>query len=248
MKTRETITLDARAQQRLLILTHVLAGELDVGEAAAYLQLSTRQVARLAERLRTEGAAGLVHANRGRRPANRVDEAMRSSIIDAALATLAGFNPVHLAQTLAGSRRTRRRGRGVGRAGGPAGILAEAGIEPPRTRRPPAHRSRRERMPRAGMLLQTDGSKHDWLEGRGPVMTLVAGIDDATGTVTGGVFRAAEDAAGYFLMLAQTVRRHGLPLALDSDRSGVFIKDPILVRYLRYTSGPREARYSAGVR
>jgi transposase len=220
MKTRETITLDARAQQRLLILTHVLAGELDVGEAAAYLQLSTRQVVRLVERLRTEGAAGLVHANRGRRPANRVDEVMRSSIIDAALTTLAGFNPVHLAETLAEADPTVPSARTVRR------ILAEAGIEPPRTRRPPAHRSRRERMPRAGMLLQTDGSKHDWLEGRGPVMTLVAGIDDATGTVTGGVFRAAEDAAGYFLMLAQTVRRHGLPLALYSDLSGVFIKDP----------------------
>ena len=42
MQTRETITLDAKAQQRLLVLTHVLAGELDVGEAGAYLRLSAR--------------------------------------------------------------------------------------------------------------------------------------------------------------------------------------------------------------
>jgi hypothetical protein len=220
MKTRETITLDARAQQRLLVLTHVLAGELAVTDAAAYLGLSTRQVSRLCERLRTEGAAGLVHGNRGRRPANRVDDAVRSSIVDQALTTLAGFNPVHLAETLAEadpcvpSARTIRR------------ILAEAGVAPPRTRRPSAHRSRRERMPKAGMLLQTDGSKHDWLEGRGPGLTLVAGIDDATGGITGGTFRAAEDAAGYFTMLAQTTRRHGLPLALYTDLSGVFIKDP----------------------
>ncbi len=55
METRETITLDARAQQRLLVLTHVLAGELDVGDAAAYPRLSTRQVTRLCERLRTAG-------------------------------------------------------------------------------------------------------------------------------------------------------------------------------------------------
>lgn len=220
METRETITLDARAQQRLLVLTHVLAGELDVGEAAAYLRLSTRQVVRLAGRLRTEGAAGLVHGNRGRRPANRIDDAMRSSIVDQALTTYAGFNPVHLAETLAEADPAVPSARTVRR------ILAEAGVEPPRTRRPPAHRSRRERMPRAGMLLQTDGSKHDWLEGRGPVLTLVAGIDDATGTVTGGTFRAAEDAAGYFEMLRQTVHRHGLPLALYSDLSGIFIKDP----------------------
>ena len=67
METRETITLDARAQQRLLVLAHLLAGELEVGEAAAYLRLSTRQVARLAERLRTEGA----HSDRSARGLGR---------------------------------------------------------------------------------------------------------------------------------------------------------------------------------
>jgi hypothetical protein len=140
--------------------------------------------------------------------------------VDQALTTFAGFNPVHLAETLAEDDPSIPSARTVQR------ILAEGGVNPPRTRRSPAHRSRRERMPKAGMLLQTDGSKHDWLEGRGPVMTLVGGIDDATGAVTGGVFRAAEDGAGYFEMLLQTVGRHGLPLALYSDLSGIFIKDP----------------------
>lgn len=37
--------------------------------------------------------------------------------------------------------------------------------------RPARHRRRRERMPREGMLLQIDGSRHDWLEGRGPFLT-----------------------------------------------------------------------------
>src|SRR4051794_33083937 len=101
METRETITLDARAQQRLLVLTHVLAGELDVGEAAAYLRLSSRQVSRLTERLRTQGAAALVHGNRGRRPANRVDDALRGAIVEQALTTYAGFKSVHLAEALA---------------------------------------------------------------------------------------------------------------------------------------------------
>ena len=220
MQTRETITLDAKAQQRLLVLTHVLAGELDPGEAARYLQLSTRQVKRLADRLRSEGAAGLVHGNRGRRPCNRVDDVIRATIVDQGLTTFAGFDPVHLAETLAEDDPSIPSARTVQR------ILAEGGVAPPRTRRPPAHRSRRERMPKAGMLLQTDGSKHDWLEDRGPGLTLVGGIDDATGTVTGGRFRAAEDAAGYFEMLVQTIRRHGLPLALYTDLSGVFIKDP----------------------
>jgi Winged helix-turn helix len=220
METRETITLDARAQQRLLVLTHVLAGELAIDDAAAYLHVSPRQVRRLAEHLQANGAVGLVHGNRGRRPANRVDDAVRASIADLARTTYAGFNPVHLAETLAEADPTTPSARTIRR------ILAAEGIRPPRSRRPPAHRSRRARMPRAGMLLQTDGSRHDWLQGRGPWLTLVAGIDDATGIVTGGTFRAAEDAMGYFEMLRQTVIRHGLPLALYTDLHGIFVKDP----------------------
>lgn len=222
MQTRETITLDARTQQRLLVLTHLLAGGLDATEAAAYLRLSTRQVRRLADRLRADGATGLVHGNRGRQPANRVDAEVRAAIVDRALTTFAGFNPVHLAETLAEeghpelavSPRTIRR------------ILADAGHALPRTRRGPRHRSRRERMPRAGMLLQVDGSRHDWLEGRGPVLTLIGAIDDATGIVTAATFRVAEDAAGYLEVFRRTVVRHGRPLAVYSDRHGIFIKDP----------------------
>ena len=222
MTPRETITLDARAQQRLYVLTHVLAGELSIEQAAAYLRLSIRQVRRLLGELRGAGAAALVHGNRGRRPANRVDDAVAARVIELARTTYAGFNPVHLAECLAEdpegplvlSARTVRR------------ILAGAGVIPPRTRRRRRGHPRRERMPRAGMLLQTDGSRHAWLEDRGPWLTLVGGIDDATGTVSGGTFRAAEDAAGYFAMLAATVARQGRPLALYSDLHGIFVKDP----------------------
>lgn len=77
-------------------------------------------------------------------------------------------------------------------------------------------------MPQAGLLLQVDGSRHDWLEGRGPRMTLVGGIDDATGTVTGATFREQEDAAGYLEVLRDTARRHGLPAAVYRDRHTIF--------------------------
>ena len=59
-------------------------------------------------------------------------------------------------------------------------IRRQNGQPSPRKRRSPRHRSRRERKPQAGMLLQTDGSRHDWLEGRGQWLTLIAYIDDAT--------------------------------------------------------------------
>jgi hypothetical protein len=51
----------------------------------------------------------------------------------------------------------------------------------------------------------------------------VGTIDDATSRVTGGTFRAAEDAVGYFTAFAQTAERFGLPGATYSDRHGIFI-------------------------
>ncbi len=77
-------------------------------------------------------------------------------------------------------------------------------------------------MPQAGLLLQLDGSRHDWLEGRGPWLTLLAAIDDATNVVVAATFRAEEDSAGYFEILRTTIQRHGLPGAIYRDRHGSF--------------------------
>lgn len=218
METRETIALDARAQQRLGVLTHVLAGRLTAAEAAAYLRLSERQVRRLLSGLAgPRGAATLVHGNTGRVPANRLDEPRRARIRELADGSLKGFNGNHMADVLAEeeprlavSAKTLLR------------VLADAGVPRTRTRRPARHTTRRERMPREGMLLQTDGSRHDWLEGRGPMLTLVGLVDDATGRYAAATFRAQEDAAGYLDILGRTIHAHGVPLAVYSDRHGIF--------------------------
>ena len=74
------------------------------------------------------------------------------------------------------------------------------------------------------MLLQVDGSDHDWLEGRGPRLTLLGAIDDATGKVPYAVFRDQEDAHGYFLLLRAIIRNHGIPMALYHDKHGIFVR------------------------
>jgi len=72
------------------------------------------------------------------------------------------------------------------------------------------------------MLLQIDGSPHDWLQGRGPRLSLIGAIDDATGKVLYGCFQEQEDARGYFLMLREIALRYGVPLALYHDRHSIF--------------------------
>ncbi len=92
-----------------------------------------------------------------------------------------------------------------------------------------------------GALVQLDGSPFDWLEGRGPAMTLLGAIDDATGTVLALHFRPTEDLHGYTTLLHQLGLQHGLPLALYGDRLNILVRnDPhwSLEEQLRGTQDP----------
>lgn len=76
------------------------------------------------------------------------------------------------------------------------------------------------------MLLQIDGSEHKWLEDRGPYLTLVGAIDDATGKVPYALFREEEDSYGYFLLFREIVLRYGIPHAAYHDRHSIFQTSP----------------------
>ena len=101
-------------------------------------------------------------------------------------------------------------------------ILARAGLGSPRSRRPQQRRVRRRRMPQEGMLLQIDGSHHQWLGEKCPRFTLLLTVDDATGTVPAALFSKEEDTRSYLLLMSGLIREHGIPLALYSDRHPVF--------------------------
>ena len=203
-------------QRRAWVLTRVAGGKLTVAEAAELLGLSTRSIRRLQVRFEHDGPAGLLHGNRGRVSPRRLDEATRARILEFAKEEYAGCNDSHLADLLA-----EREGITIARSSLQR-LLREAGHVTTRKRRTPKHRSRRDRMPQEGLLLQTDGSRHDWLEGRGPWLTLVGYIDDATGRVTGATFRDQEDSAGYLEALLTTLRRYGVPGAIYHDRHTIF--------------------------
>jgi transposase len=213
---RETITLNTQEQERMMVLNRLLVGQLTAVEAAVLLNLSERQVRRLLAAYQKEGAAALVHGNRGRKPVQSISEQVRRQVIELASTKYAGCNYQHLRDLLA-----EREGIELSRASVRRIVLA-AGMRSPRTQRRRQHRRRRVRYAQEGMLVQIDGSRHAWLEERGPWLCLIAAIDDATGKLAAAVFRQQEDAAGYFLLVQQMLEQHGRPLALYHDRHGIF--------------------------
>jgi transposase len=213
---RETVTLNQKEQGKAKVLLMVMEGRCRHHEAAESLGLSERQLRRLKQGFRSEGPAALAHGNRGRKPAHAIPEAVRAELVERVKTDYADYNHTHLheqlveEQGLALSRRSLTR------------ILSAAGLRSPKRRRPRQHRSRRERRAQEGMLLQVDGSQHDWLEGRGPRLVLIGGIDDATGDVPYALFREHEDGHGYLLLLRELARTRGIPAAWYSDRHSIF--------------------------
>jgi len=203
--------------QRVKVIENAVAGRLSVSEAARLLQLSNRQVQRLKRRFCPDSVAWVHHGNRGRPMPWALPAALRRTILDLARGKYQGFNDSHLCQKLHSeenlvvSRETVRR------------ILRRAQLASPQKRRPRQYRTRRLRRPRFGMMVLTDASRHDWLEGRGPELTLIGLQDDATSQILSAHFQLeAENTLGYFRALHAMVSTHGVPLSVYRDRHGIF--------------------------
>ncbi len=98
-------------------------------------------------------------------------------------------------------------------------LLKGAGVLKPRGRGKSARRyQRRERKPSEGLLVQVDGSPHDWLEERGPRLCLVGGTDDATSKILDLRFHESETQNAYLMLFRSIAVEHGLPMAFYHDR------------------------------
>jgi hypothetical protein len=130
-----------------------------------------------------------------------------------------GFNDHHLTEKLREQEQIELSREKIRR------VLRSHGILSPRKKRPAKHRSRRERKQAEGMMLQVDGSPHDWLEGRGPSLCLVGAIDDATSKVPRAFFEKAESSWAYFRLFSEIFKKQGLCQSVYSDRHSIFWTD-----------------------
>ena len=205
------ITLGREQQQRAQVLGQLLAGRVTTADAATALDVSVRQVERWRPEFRERGPVALVHGNTGRSPANRLSEDRRDQILELARGRCAGFTYEHLADMTEELLGYAVSADTVGRLCRVAGILSP---RPQRRRR--ARRQRRERCAREGEMVQMDGSVHDWLEGRGPHITLINSVEDATGYKWSRFFDG-ETLEGYMTVVRRVVLERGVPLVVYTD-------------------------------
>jgi len=200
------------------LLAAAVAGRITNREGAAALHVTPRQFQRLKQRYRVGGALAVRHRGRGRPSHRRLPATVCAQVQALLQDRYAGFNDTHLTEKLRehhGLAISRESVRRLRRALGRPAV---------HRRRPAQHRARRPREAAAGQLLQLDGSPFAWLEGRGPTMTLLGAIDDATSQVVALHFRPTEDLHGYATLLHQVFTTVGVPVALYGDGVNILVR------------------------
>lgn len=207
--------MSSRDRDRLKVLHEVRKGHLNQRQAAEQLRVTDRWVRKLLVRLRREGDRGMLHRLRGRPSNRKLSEKMRERVVAAVKADYRDFGPTLAAEYLAErqgvevSKETLRK------------WLIQAGIWKARKRRVKELHTWRPRRHCPGELVQWDTSEHDWLEGRGEEISLVAMIDDATSRLLAH-FVEHDSTTENLRLLGKYLQRWGRPVAFYTDQAGLF--------------------------
>jgi hypothetical protein len=203
-------------RDRLITLRKAQKKLITQREAAAELEVSVRQVKRLLDALKKRGDKAVIHGLRGVTSKRRIaDKIQRKAIQILSGEDYQGFGPT-LASECLQSRHKIEASRETVRQWMIAGGLWKAGQQ--RVGGVHVWRPRRSRF---GELVQWDTSEHDWLEGRGERMYLIALIDDATSRAIGR-FVEGDSTEANMAALELWLRRYGRMQACYTDKAGLF--------------------------
>jgi len=193
------------------------AGELSQVEAAEVLGISERSFRRWRDRLRDEGADGLLDRRLGKPSPRRASVAEIARMLDLYRGSYADFTVKHFHEQLV-KRHNYKLGYTVTKV-----HLHRSGLVRRATKRS-AHRKKRPRRPIIGMMLHQDASRHAWLTGRRD--DLVVTLDDATSAIYSAFLVDEEGTASSFRGLGEVIERHGLFCALYTDRGSHYFHTP----------------------
>ena len=202
--------------ERAKVIEALSAKEITPGIAAMRLAVTTRHVLRLRKLFETAGLCGLVSARRGK-PSNRqLEPGLAQKALQIVREHYADYAPTLACEKL------RARHRVIMSKETLRGLMIDAGLWLPRSKRQAPLHQPRERRACLGELVQIDGSRHAWFEQRGAECTLLVYVDDATGRILQLRFAETESTASYFDATLRYLEQHGKPQAFYSDRAGVF--------------------------
>jgi len=207
--------MSQRDRDRLKVLHEAEKGHLTQRQAGERLKRSARWVRKLVARLRKEGDGGILHRLRGRASKRKIPEAVRQKAVRLVRREYADFGPTLAAEYLAEKHRVRVSKETLRQ------WLMAAGVWKRKRRRVEEVHVWRARRPCRGELVQWDTSEHDWLEGRGPRLCLVAMLDDASSRAWAR-FEEHDTTEANLRLLGTYLERWGRPVEFYTDKDSLF--------------------------
>lgn len=216
---RGCVVMNTRDQKVYRTALEVIHGRLSLTEFALLIERSYRQAQRIIVNIQKRGMLGLKHGNLGRAPSNKSPLSLKAKVQSLIKEKYFDFNLTHLAEHLSEHEGIQIKRETLRRWAHEKGTPKKA-----HRRRSKKIHQLRPRMPRYGMLIQFDGSDHDWFSGNGPRAVLVGGIDDATGEVLWIEFFPAEDTFSCLKVMRSITAKYGIPEAYYLDQAAHFGK------------------------
>jgi hypothetical protein len=213
----DRLTMKNRELDRLHVIRQVTEHRLSWRQASQQLGLCMRRIGILCAEFRKRGSRALIHGLRGKPSNHHIDPKILERAIEVLRDPLyAGFGPTFANEKLRGKPHRLILSTPVLREG-----MIKAGLWKP-GRPGNRHRSWRTRRDCVGMLIQLDGSDHDWFEDRGPRCVLIVYIDDATSRILYAEFVDVEDTLTLLRTTRAYLRRYGRPIAFYVDKDSIY--------------------------
>src|SRR6267378_3482123 len=211
----ETLLLTQRDRDFLKVLHEVRRGHITQREGAEQLKRTDRWIRKLVARIQDKGDRAIIHGLRGQPSTHKIAEKIEKKAVTIIEREYADFGPTLASEYLArdhqitASRETVRQ------------WMLRAGVWKRRKQRLEQVHVWRARRSRCGELVQWDTSDHDWLEGRGERLYLIAMIDDATSRLFARFVRH-DSTEENMRLLWSYLEKFGRPLAFYTDKASLF--------------------------
>jgi len=203
-----------RDQLRFEITSKAVAGLISIKVAAKTLNVCYRTMIRYKKEFRLRGSAFLIHGNTGHKSYNSVAPEIKKEIMDLVVERYFDFSIKHTWEKLEDHDLQRITYRTLLRW-----CHEKKYVKKFKTRNSKICKAR-ERMPQRGMMLQMDGSYHQWYGKK--KSCLIAAIDDANNEISYAEFFDSETTLDCMRVIQKIIETHGAFDILYTDKAGVY--------------------------
>lgn len=244
--TIRKVDLNMREQEKYEIIKKLVETNGNKKRAALKIGCTQRHINRLIQRYKKEGKSAFIHGNHGRKPAHTIEKEKKELIVDFYRTKYYGANFEHFTELLEkyedvkvspsvvrtvlmneqiispmAHRSTKKKLKKQLKAQKEA-ASSKKEIEQLQNKIleiEDAH-PRRPRCANFGEMIQMDASEHLWFGDKKTQLHIA--VDDSTGAIVGAYFDLQETLNGYYNVLSQILKSHGIPYMFFTDRRTVF--------------------------